>query len=275
MREWPLTVCDVANPGTIAADALDGPGIAAIAEGSLLRVSARRVCHAAVDSRRVEPGMLFVALPGERTDGHLFLTDAVARGAAALLVTRDLPDAELDALAAAAPGGCSIVRVRDGIGALHALAAAWRLRFDPLVVGITGSIAKTSTKEAVASVLSRSYRVLRSEGNENNEIGLPLTLLRLGREYQVAVLEMGMYVPGEIAQLCDVARPDIGIVTAVRGVHLERAGSIDAIEAGKGQLVEALPEAGTAILNADDPRVRRMAGAHACASLDLWLQRGG
>ena len=260
MREWPLTVSDAANPGTNAADALDGPGIAMIADGSLLRVSARRVCHAAVDSRRVEPGMLFVALPGEHTDGHRFLADAVARGAAALLVTRDLPDAELDALAAAAPGGCSIVQVRDGIGALHALAASWRLRFDPLVVGITGSIAKTSTKEAVASVLSRSYRVLRSEGNENNEIGLPLTLLRLGREYQVAVLEMGMYVPGEIAQLCDVARPDIGIVTAVRGVHLERAGSIDAIEAGKGQLVEALPEAGTAILNADDPRVRRMAG---------------
>ena len=156
MREWPLTVSDAANLGTNAADALDGPGIAAIADGSLLRASARRVCHAAVDSRRVEPGMLFVALPGEHTDGHRFLADAVARGAAALLVTRDLADAELDALAAAAPGGCSIVRVRDGIGALHALAAAWRLRFDPLVVGITGSIAKTSTKEAVATVLSRS-----------------------------------------------------------------------------------------------------------------------
>ena len=210
MREWPLTVSDAANPGTNAADALDGPGIAMIADGSLLRVSARRVCHAAVDSRRVEPGMLFVALPGERTDGHRFLADAVARGAAALLVTRDLPDAELDALAAAAPGGCSIVRVRDGIGALHALAASWRLRFDPLVVGITGSIAKTSTKEAVASVLSRSYRVLRSEGNENNEIGLPLTLLRLGREHQVAVLEMGMYVPGEIASCATLHGPTSG-----------------------------------------------------------------
>ncbi len=259
MREWPLTVSDAANLGTSAPDALDGPGIAAIADGSLLRASARPVRRAAVDSRRVEPGMLFVALPGEHTDGHRFLADAVARGAAALLVTRDLADAELDALATAARGGCSIVRVGDGIGALQALAAAWRRRFDPLVVGITGSIAKTSTKEAVATVLSRSLRVLRSEGNENNEIGLPLTLLRLEREHQVAVLEMGMYVPGEIAQLCAIARPAVGIVTAVRGVHLERAGSIDAIEAGKGELVESLPVTGTAILNADDPRVRGMA----------------
>ncbi len=102
--------------------------------------------------------------------------------------------------------------------------------------------------------------MLRSEGNENNEIGLPLTLLRLGREHEAAVLEMGMYVPGEIAQLCAIALPQVGIVTAVRGVHLERAGSLDAIEEGKGQLVEALPATGTAILNADDPRVRRMGG---------------
>jgi UDP-N-acetylmuramoyl-tripeptide--D-alanyl-D-alanine ligase len=258
MREWPLIVSDAPSPGTSAVDALDGPGIAAITAGQLLRASARPVRRAAVDSRRVEPGMLFVALPGEHTDGHRFLADAVRRGAAALLVTRDLPPDELDTLASGSPAGCSIVRVADGLPALQALAAAWRDRFAPLVVGITGSIAKTSTKEAVATVLAERRRVLRSEGNENNEIGLPLTLLRLERGHEVAVLEMGMYVPGEIAQLAAIARPRVGIVTAVRGVHLERAGSLDAIEQGKGQLVEALPQDGTAILNADDGRVRRM-----------------
>ncbi len=258
MREWPLTVSDAPNPGTSAADALDGPGIAAITAGHLLRASDRPVRRAAVDSRRVEPGMLFVALPGAHTDGHLHLADALRRGAAALLVTRHLPATELDALAAATPGGCSIVRVADGITALQALAAAWRDRFDPLVVGVTGSIAKTSTKEAVAAVLAERRVVLRNEGNENNEIGLPLTLLRLERRHEVAVLEMGMYVAGDIADLARIARPRVGIVTAVRGVHLERAGSIEAIEEGKGQLVEALPADGTAILNADDPRVRRM-----------------
>ena len=276
------TVSDAPIPGTSAADALDGPGIAAIVDGHLLRASPRPVRRAAVDSRRVEPGMVFVALPGEHTDGHRFLADAVARGAAALLVTSDLPDRDLDALSVGSPGdrdavaglhdpgaagaavlddgqrGCSIVRVDDGLRALQRLASAWRGRFDPLVVGITGSVAKTSTKEATATVLAQARRVLRSEGNENNEIGLPLTLLRLERGHEVAVLEMGMYVPGEIAQLAAMARPSIGIVTAVRGVHLERAGSIDAIEQGKGQLVEALPETGTAILNADDFRVRRM-----------------
>ncbi len=256
------TVSDAPIPGTSAADALDGPGIAAIVDGHLLRASPRPVRRAAVDSRRVEPGMVFVALPGEHTDGHRFLADAVARGAAALLVTRDLPDADLDALSqgggVSSAGACSIVRVDDGLAALQRLAAAWRRRFDPLVVGITGSVAKTSTKEATATVLAQARRVLRSEGNENNEIGLPLTLLRLERDHDVAVLEMGMYVPGEIAELAAIALPEIGIVTAVRGVHLERAGSIDAIERGKGQLVEALPATGTAILNADDGRVRRM-----------------
>jgi UDP-N-acetylmuramoyl-tripeptide--D-alanyl-D-alanine ligase len=259
MREWPLTVSDAPSPAPSAADFLDGPGIAAITGGSLLRRSARPVRRAAVDSRRVEPGMAFVALAGEHTDGHLFLADAVTRGAAALVVSRPPAEDDLAALAAIAPGGCSVVLVRDGLAALQAMAAAWRARFAPLVVGVTGSVAKTSTKEAVAGVIATRRRVLRSEGNENNEIGLPLTLLRLERQHEVAVLEMGMYVPGEIAQLAAIARPAIGVVTAVLGVHLERAGSIDAIEAGKAQLVEALPADGAAVLNADDERVRRMA----------------
>jgi UDP-N-acetylmuramoyl-tripeptide--D-alanyl-D-alanine ligase len=255
------TVTDSTRPSAApAADAFfDGQGIAVAAAGVLLRSSGRPVRGGAVDSRRVEPGNAFFALSGDRTDGHRFLRDAAARGAAALVVSRDLPGDELDELAALADGGVAIVRVPDSLRALHAVAGAWRSRFAPLVVGVTGSVGKTSTKEAVATVLAARWHVLRSEGNENNEIGLPLTLLRLDRSHDVAVVEMGMYVAGEIAELAAIARPGVGVVTAVRGVHLERAGSIDEIERGKGQLVEALPDDGAAVLNGDDPRVRRMA----------------
>ena len=142
--------------------------------------------------------------------------------------------------------------------ALGAVAAGWRRRFDPLVVGITGSIAKTSTKEAVAAVFDRRFRTLKSVGNQNNEIGLPLTLMRLGPEHEAAVLEMGMYVGGEIAELARMAQPSIGIVTAVQPVHLARIGSLEAVAEAKGELLEALPPGGVAILNADDPIVRAM-----------------
>ena len=160
---------------------------------------------------------------------------------------------------AASLGDVTVVRVADPLAALGGLAAGWRRRFEPLVVGVTGSIAKTSTKEAVAAVLSARFRTLRNEGNLNNEIGLPLTVLRLGPEHEAAVLEMGMYTGGEIAELARIARPRIGVVTAVQPVHLSRIGSLEAIEAAKGELVEALPHDGTAVLNADDRIVRRMA----------------
>ncbi|HSL98129.1 MAG TPA: UDP-N-acetylmuramoyl-tripeptide--D-alanyl-D-alanine ligase [Candidatus Deferrimicrobiaceae bacterium] len=225
-----------------------------LAGGRLLRRAEQPIRGAAVDSRVVEPGNLFVALPGERTDGHRYLAAAVAAGAAALVITRPLGAADLDRL-----GDVTVLAVPDGIVALGAIAAGWRARFDPLVVGVTGSYAKTSTKEAVAAVLGAAYRTLRTEGNLNNEIGLPLTLLRLGPEHRAAVLEMGMYGGGEIADLARLARPRIGVVTAVAGVHLSRIGSLAAIEQAKGELIEALPSNGAAVLNADDRRVRRMA----------------
>ncbi len=241
----------------------------AVTGGELLRRSERPVRGGAVDSRLVEPGCLFVALPGERTDGHRHLAAAAGAGATALLVTERPDAAELDAL-----GDVTVVRVPDGLAALHAVAAAWRARFDPLVVGITGSLAKTSTKEATAAVLAAAMPTLRSEGNQNNEIGLPLTLLRLGPEHRAAVLEMGMYVGGEIAQLAALGRPSIGIVTAVAPVHLERAGSLEAIERAKAELVEALPADGTAILNADDARVRGFAARSAARPLFYGLGPG-
>lgn len=237
-----------------------------ITGGKLLRSSHRPIRGAAVDSRLVGAGQLFVALPGERTDGHRFLADATVAGAAALLVSRPVPAAVLDAL-----GDVTVVQVPDGVVALAALATAWRARFDPIVVGVTGSIAKTSTKEAVAAVLGSSFRTLRTEGNQNNEIGLPLTLLRLGPDHRAAVLEMGMYAGGEIADLARMARPRIGIVTAVQGVHLSRMGSLAAIEQAKGELVEALPSDGVAVLNQDDRRVRRMADRTAARVLTYGL----
>jgi len=219
--------------------------------GTLLRDAGRPIRGGAVDSRVVEPGNLFVALPGDRTDGHHFLAAAVAAGAAAVLVSRPVDDAALRAM-----GDASIVRVADTLLGLQAIAAAWRARFDPLVVGITGSLAKTSTKDATAAVLAAALPTLKSEGNANNEVGLPLTLLRLGPVHRAAVLEMGMYVGGEIATLARLARPEIGVVTSIAPVHQERAGSLEAIERAKAELVEALPEDGTAVLNADDERVR-------------------
>jgi UDP-N-acetylmuramoyl-tripeptide--D-alanyl-D-alanine ligase len=234
-----------------AAPALRAADLVAATGGTLLRDSGRTIRGGAVDSRAVEAGNLFVALPGERTDGHRFLAEAIAAGAAALLVSRPVDEASLRAI-----GDVSIIRVPDTLRGLQAIAAAWRARFDPLVVGITGSLAKTSTKDAIAAVLAAALPTLKSEGNANNEVGLPLTLLRLGPLHRAAVLEMGMYVGGEIATLAELARPEIGVVTSVAPVHQERAGSLDAIERAKAELVEALPPDGTAVLNADDERVR-------------------
>jgi UDP-N-acetylmuramoyl-tripeptide--D-alanyl-D-alanine ligase len=219
----------------------------------------RAVRGAAVDSRLVRPGVAFFALPGDRTDGHRFLRDAIAAGAAALVVSDASAAAEVES--AAEERDVTMILVGDAALALRAAAAAWRGLFDPQVVGITGSLAKTSTKEVAADVLAERWTVLRNEGNRNNEVGLPLTLLDLGPEHGAAVLEMGLYVPGDIALLCGIARPSIGVVTAVRGVHLSRAGSIDAIVAGKRELVEALPADGVAVLNGDDPLVAAMAGS--------------
>jgi UDP-N-acetylmuramoyl-tripeptide--D-alanyl-D-alanine ligase len=220
--------------------------------GRLLARSARPIRGAAVDSRLVQPGELFIALPGERTDGHRFLPDAVERGAAALIVTR--PPEQSSSL-----GDVTVIQVGDALAALHAVATGWRARFSPLVIGVTGSIAKTSTKEAIDAALRHRFRTLKNEGNQNNEVGLPLTVLRMGPEHQAAILEMGMYAGGEIADLAAIARPAIGVVTAVQPVHLSRMGTLDAIERAKAELVEALPASGTAVLNADDERVRRMA----------------
>ena len=212
--------------------------------------SVATVSGASVDSRAVTPGTLFVALRGEHTDGHRFVADALRAGAVAALVDRPIQlPAGVDA---------AVVTVADPLAALQELAAWWRSRHAVRVVGITGSTGKTIAKEITADLLSRTLRTLRNEGNLNSETGLPMTLLRLEPEHEVAVLEMSMYTVGEIARLAELARPEIGIVLAVHPTHLERAGSIERIAQAKAELPEALPPDGLAILNADDSRVAAM-----------------
>jgi UDP-N-acetylmuramoyl-tripeptide--D-alanyl-D-alanine ligase len=206
------------------------------------------------NSRQVRPGDLFIAVRGERFDGHDFVGDAAAAGATAALVRREWADQHLDA-------GLPLLVVDEPVAALQRLAAWWRARLDQLlVVGITGSVGKTSTKETVASVLERAMPTYRSAGNLNSEIGLPLSLLEVTAEHGAAVLEMGgAYALGEIRLLAEIAQPKIGVVTNIHPVHLERMGSIEAIAETKAELVDAIPEDGWAVLNGDDARVRAMA----------------
>ena len=231
------------------------------------RVALQPVRRFVVDSRQAAPRDVFAALRGEKSDGHLYVEHAFARGAIAALIDRDVSiGVDVVDVRPGRPIPSSVplpacLRVADVLAALQSLARWWRERFPALrVVGITGSVGKTSTKELTAAVLSRRYDVVKSEGNLNNEIGLPLTLLELDQHHERAVLEMGMYARGEIAMLCSIARPAVGVVTNVGPVHLERLGTIEAIAQAKAELVEALTGDGVAILNYDDVRVRPMAG---------------
>jgi UDP-N-acetylmuramoyl-tripeptide--D-alanyl-D-alanine ligase len=198
-----------------------------------------------IDSREARSGDLFFALRGERTDGHEFVSQAISAGASGAVFERPI----------GTPEETPSFHVSDSLEALQRLAAWWRSRHDVRVVGVTGSVGKTTAKELIASVLGHRYRVLKSEANLNTEIGIPLTLLQLREEHQIAVLEMAMYQRGDIALLARISRPHVGVVTNVGPVHLERTGYMGAIIAAKAELVEALPEDGLAVLNGDDPRV--------------------
>ncbi|GAB4169354.1 MAG: UDP-N-acetylmuramoyl-tripeptide--D-alanyl-D-alanine ligase [Wenzhouxiangellaceae bacterium] len=193
------------------------------------------------DSRRIEPGMLFAALPGRQVDGHAFLADARARGAAAALVRRrdtvvDLPQIE----------------VADVVRAMGMLARAWRERNAARVVGITGSNGKTTVKNLLGEILGGCASTLVTEGNYNNEIGVPLTLAKLDSSHRYAVLEMGAGQPGDIAYLAGLVRPDVAVVTNAGPAHLERLGSIEGVARTKGELYAALGPEGVAVINADD-----------------------
>jgi len=219
-------------------------------QGKLLQGSPEQpVSGFAIDSRLVKPGDLFVPFEGERTDGHLYIKDVSDRGAAgAFHKLAKAPDPAI-------PADFMLIGVEDTLTALQQLAAVYRKRFELTVVGITGSSGKTTTKDFIAGVLSAQYKTLKTPGNLNNEIGLPLTILQLEQDHQVAVLEMGMSAGGEIKTLCEIGDPSIGVLTNIGEAHIELLGSIEAIAEAKGELLDYLGSGGVAVLNGDDPRL--------------------
>lgn len=206
-----------------------------------------------IDSRNLKPGELFVAVAGPRFDGHDFVHQAAARGSAAALVQRDV----------AAPAGFPLVLVPDTTRALSDLARHVRLAADLPVVCVTGSAGKTTTKEMTAALLAGLGPILKTEGNLNNQYGLPLSLLRVKSEHRAAVLELGMSAAGELRQLAHIARPDVAVITNVAAVHLEFFKSVDEIANAKAEVLEGLRPDGVAILNGDDLRLWRVGERHA------------
>jgi UDP-N-acetylmuramoyl-tripeptide--D-alanyl-D-alanine ligase len=230
--------------------------VLAATRGDLVALGGRtRFPSVTTDTRLLREGDLFVALRGDTHDGHEFVAEAARRGAGAVLV---------EPARVAEPLTCGVIVVRDTLAALGDLAVFHRRRHLPRVVAVTGSNGKTTTKEMVAAILERalgSGRVLRTEGTQNNLVGLPLTLLRLAGGEGVAILELGMNGPGEIWRLAEIAEPDVGVVTCVAPAHLEGLGSLRGVAEAKGELYRRLRPSATAVVNADDPMVAASARA--------------
>jgi UDP-N-acetylmuramoyl-tripeptide--D-alanyl-D-alanine ligase len=210
--------------------------------------AATRFPGVATDTRKLRAGELFVAIQGETHDGHAFVADAVRRGAGAVVI---------EPAHVGEPIRCGVIVVRDTLAALGDLAAFHRRRHRPRIVAVTGSNGKTTTKEMLAVILERALgpgRVLRTAGTQNNLVGLPLTLLRLGTE-EAAILELGMNGPGEIWRLAEIASPDVGVITCVAPAHLEGLGSVHGVAEAKAELYRRLRPSATAVVNADDPHV--------------------
>jgi len=225
----------------------------AAATGGTLHGPDVEIDGVAFDSRSVAPGQLFVPLIAER-DGHEFIDGALAAGAAAYLTSRP-------------PVGGTAIEVADTLQALMALATAERAQFTGPVIGVTGSVGKTSTKDLAWAALAASKRTWANERSFNNEQGLPTTLLNTPDGTEVLMLEMGMRGFGEIAELCAIARPTIGVITRVAEAHSDRLGGIEGVAVAKAELIQSLPADGTAILNADDHRVRSMRSVSAARVL--------
>jgi UDP-N-acetylmuramoyl-tripeptide--D-alanyl-D-alanine ligase len=227
---------------------------AAAATGGRLEGAATpgRFSGVSIDSRTAAAGELFFAIAGPRFDGHDFLAEAARRGVAAAVVHR----------AAVAPPGLPLLWVADTTRALTDLARQVRAETSAAVVAITGSVGKTTTKDMTAALLARRGPVLKTEGNLNNQYGLPLTLMRLRPDHRFAVLELGMSAAGELRALSAVARPAVAVITLVAPVHLEFFASVEEIAAAKAEILEGLIPGGVAVLNADDPHQRRIGQAH-------------
>jgi len=232
---------------------LTGREIIRYSNGRLLQGSPEQeITGIAIDSRRVKPGDLFIPFRGENTDGHLYVAMAAEKGAAAAFY--ELGAARDETI----PADFLLIGVNDSLLALQKMASAYRDEFDLPVIGITGSSGKTTTKDFTAGVLSANYETLKTSGNLNNEIGLPLTIMELEKKHRAVVLEMGMSAPGEIATLCRIAKPTIGVITNIGEAHIEMLGSIDAIANAKGELLDNLGSGGVAVLNSNDPRLLKL-----------------
>jgi UDP-N-acetylmuramoyl-tripeptide--D-alanyl-D-alanine ligase len=234
------------------------PGeLAAATGGRWLGAAPAALEGVSTDTRTLGPGSLFVALKGERFDAHDYLAEAAARGAAAAVVSapRQARGGQRDA------GALPLLVVDDTLRALGAIARHHRRRFPVPVAAVTGSNGKTTTREMIAAILGQGGPGLRTEGNLNNEVGVPLTLLGLGPEHRWAVIEMGMNHPGEIARLAAIAEPQVGLVTLAAPAHLEGLGTVEAVADAKAELYQGLPAGGIAVASADDPRMLKRAEA--------------
>ena len=207
-------------------------------------LSSREVESIVTDSRQVQPGALFVAIPGERVDGHTFIEDVIAKGAMAVVSERDL-----------GPRPYPYIRVDSSLQAVKNIAEFYLEGLNIPVVGITGSVGKTSTKEVIAAVLSQKYHVLKTKGNFNNELGLPLTIFRLRPEHELAVLEMGINQFGEMTRLAKIAKPDTCVITNIGPCHLEYLGDRDGVFRAKTEIFQFLKPDGRAVLNGDDDKL--------------------
>lgn len=254
------------DPRAAGAAAITAAEVTRLVAGDLERGRAEGVLRgAAIDSRMVAPGMLFIALRGANTDGHRFIGEAFKRGAGGALVSQRSVEA---------PPEAAVIRVPDTLPALHRLARGIRDRQRLRVVGITGSVGKTSTKEMAAAVAGRAFRTARSPENWNTEIGIPLVLANMPEDREVAVLEMAMRGAGQIRELVEIAGPDIGVITTIGESHLDFFPSREALAAEKGELIEGLPATGCAILNAEDPLVWGLRGRTRGRVLSFGLERG-
>ena len=226
--------------------------LVSVTDGTLLQGSIDTMVNGVfTDSRGVEPGALFVAFPGEKVDGHDYLDQAISSGARALLVTRSA-DEMGDVLQSAIRRSVAIVQVSDALAAVQALARHHRERLFCPVIGVTGSTGKTTTKEFLAAVLGTKMKVVSTQGNRNNELGVPLTVMDAGADTDVLIVEMAMRGRGQIAELCRIARPTMGLVTNVGMSHIELLGTQESIAAAKAELVESIQEEGVVFLNGDD-----------------------
>lgn len=223
-------------------EVLSAGEIAGASQGSLVNPQGDlKVNGVSIDSRSIKPGDMFIALKGESFDGHDFINGAIEKGAALVIVEKE-------------PEVCTVpyILVRDTLKALQDIARYYRNKFHIPFVAVTGSSGKTTTKDMIASVLSQKFKVLKTEGNFNNAIGLPLTLLNLRREHEVAVLEMGMNSPGEISLLSDIVRQDIGVISNVGTAHIEKLGTRENILKAKLEIFSYFNKDSTAVINGDN-----------------------